>query len=198
MADTSDYIPANAIRFDDAFERLFDADSRAPELRTAIDRLVEAIEAEDSGEYEDVMDKWDIVRRELDAFFRQELSYGALIARRRDPYTGEEQKVPPKDWEGIAILPGADLEFPPSYFLGGEFDAWLEKTQGNIKKRGRPPKGRDAVEEARIALWGDAAIREAPSVACDMVIQWLNDNKGTFPSDDTILRGLGIKKTKKK
>jgi hypothetical protein len=26
MADTSDYIPANGIRFDRAFERLFDAD----------------------------------------------------------------------------------------------------------------------------------------------------------------------------
>jgi hypothetical protein len=72
MVDNSDYIPANAIRFGEAFERLFDAiDPNAGELRAEINCL---IETETSGpEYDDAVDKFDVARRDVDLFFRNEL-----------------------------------------------------------------------------------------------------------------------------
>ena len=125
MVDNSDYIPANAIRF-------------VGELRAEINRL---IETETSGpEYDDAVDKFDVARRDVDIFFRNELRFEALNAYQRDPYTGDQLRVPAKDWENPAILPGEDLAFPPIYFLEGEFDPWLKKAKGDIKKHGRPPR----------------------------------------------------------
>jgi hypothetical protein len=124
MAYTSDYIPAYGIRFDKAFERLFDADPRAAELRANVDRLIEA-ELSGGPEYDDAMDKWDTFRREVDLIFRAELRRGALNAYQRDPYIGEELPVSTKNWKDAAILPGEDLGFPPIYFLKSEFEAWI-------------------------------------------------------------------------
>ena len=124
MADTSDYIPTNGIRFDKAFERLFDADPRAAELRTKLDRLVE-VDISGGPEYDDALGKWGVARRDVDLFFRRELRNGALNAYQRDPYTGQELQVSKEDWEDAPILPGEDLAFPPIYFLKSEFEAWL-------------------------------------------------------------------------
>jgi hypothetical protein len=136
MVDNSDYIPVNAIRFGQAFERVFDAiDPNAAELRAELDRLIEA-----EADYDDAIDRWDIARTEVDNFFRNELRFEALNAYQRDPYTGDQLRVPAKDWENPAILPGEDLAFPPIYFLEGEFDPWLKKAKGDIKKHGRPPR----------------------------------------------------------
>ena len=129
MADTSDYIPANGIRFDKAFERLFDTDPRAAELRTKIDRLIDTNISRGS-EYDDAIDKWRTVRRDMDLFLRTELKNGALNAYQRDPYTGEDLRVSTKDWEDAAILAGEDLEFPPIYFVKSEFEAWLPQASG--------------------------------------------------------------------
>jgi hypothetical protein len=129
MVDNSDYIPANAIRFDKAFERLFGAiDPNAAELKAEIDH---AVKTETSGpEYDDAVDRWEAARTDVDIFFRNELRNGALDARQRDPYTGEEMRVSAKDWEISAILTGEDLAFPPIYFLEAEFDPWLKKVLG--------------------------------------------------------------------
>jgi hypothetical protein len=124
MADTSDYIPTNGIRFDKAFERLFDADPRADELRTKLDRLIE-VNISGGPEYDDALGKWGVARRDVDLFFRRELRDGALKAYQRDPYTGQELLVSTEDWEDAPILPGEDLAFPPIYFLRSEFEAWL-------------------------------------------------------------------------
>jgi len=124
MADTSDYIPTNGIRFDKAFERLFDADPRAAELRTKLDRLVE-VDISGGPEYDDALGKWSVARKDMDVFFRRELRIGALKAYQRDPYTGQELLISTKDWEDAPILPGEDLAFPPIYFLKSEFEAWL-------------------------------------------------------------------------
>jgi hypothetical protein len=129
MADTSDYIPANGIRFDKAFERLFDTDLRAAELRAKIDRLIDTNISRGS-EYDDAIDKWRTVRRDMDLFLRTELKNGALNAYQRDPYTGEDLRVSTKDWADAAILPGEDLEFPPIYFVKSEFEAWLPQASG--------------------------------------------------------------------
>jgi hypothetical protein len=79
MADTSDYIPANGIRFDRAFERLFDADPRAAELRTKLDRLIE-VDASGGPEYDDALGKWGVARKDVDLLFRRALRSGALNA----------------------------------------------------------------------------------------------------------------------
>jgi hypothetical protein len=135
MVDNSDYIPANAIRFGEAFERLFEAiDPNATELKAELDRLIEA-----EADYDDAIDRWDIARTEVDDFFRDELRFEALNAYQRDPYTGHPLQVPAKDWENPAILPGEDLAFPPIYFLEAEFDLWLKKAKGDIKKHERRP-----------------------------------------------------------
>ena len=124
MADTSDYIPTNGIRFDKAFERLFDADPRAAELRTKLDRLV-VVDISGGPDYDDALGKWGVARKDVDLFFRGELQNGALKAYQRDPYTGQELLVSPEDWQDAPILPGEDLAFPPIYFLKSEFEAWL-------------------------------------------------------------------------
>jgi hypothetical protein len=188
MADTSDRIPANAIRFDEAFNRLLDADPRTAEVRAELDRLYGA-QLHDGPEWDDAYNKLQEIEQDVGRALREALRYGPLKAYQRNSNTGLQEPVPPEDWERIIIGAGDAVTFPPIYFLKSEFDDWLQKIQGNTQKRGRPPKGRDAVKEARIALWGDAPITEEPSAARDKVIQWLNDNKGTFPSDDTILRG---------
>ena len=129
MADTSDYIPANGIRFDKAFERLFDTDPRAAELRSRLDRLIDA-HVSSGSEYDDAIEKWGTVRRDVDLFFRTELRNGSLNAYQRDPYTGADVRVSTKDWEDAPILPGEDLEFPPIYFVKSEFEEWLPKASG--------------------------------------------------------------------
>jgi hypothetical protein len=62
MADTSDYIPANGIRFDRAFDRLFDAGPRAAELRTNLDRLIE-VNVSGGPQYDDALGKWGVARK---------------------------------------------------------------------------------------------------------------------------------------
>jgi hypothetical protein len=131
MADTSDYIPTNGIRFDKAFERLFDADPRAAELRTKLDRLVE-VDISGGPDYDDALGKWGVARRDVDVLFRKELSSGALNAYQRDPYTGEELRISTEDWKDAPILPGEDLAFPPIYFLKPEFEAWLPNASARI------------------------------------------------------------------
>jgi hypothetical protein len=107
MAEISDYVPADGVRFDKAFERLFEMAPRAAELRAKLDGGVE---------YDDAVDGWDAVRKDVDLVFRTDLRNGALNAYQRDPYTGEELKVSSKDWESAAILPGEELAFPLIYF----------------------------------------------------------------------------------
>jgi hypothetical protein len=198
MVDNSDYIPADAILFDKAFEILFDAiDPNAAELRAEINRL---LETETSGpEYDDAVDKFDVARWDVDIFFRNELRYGALEARQRDPYTGKEMGVSAKDWEDPAILIGDDLAFPPIYFLKADFDAWLKKVLGENKERGRPPKERKFAERACNALWGGRPPKDIGTTeARKRVTQWCFDNmphKETIvPGDDTIDRATGRKK----
>lgn len=131
MADTSDYIPMNGIRFDKAFQRLFDADPKVVELRTKLDRLIE-VDASGGPEYDEALGKWGAARRGVDLFFRSELRDGALNAYQRDPYTGEELPISTEDWKDAPILPGEDLAFPPIYFLKSEFEAWLPKASARI------------------------------------------------------------------
>jgi hypothetical protein len=133
MADTSDYIPANGIRFDRAFERLFDADPRAAELRTKLDRLIE-VDVSGGSEYDDALGKWGVARKDVDLLLRRALRSGALNAYQRDPYTGEELRVSTEDWEDPPILPGGDLAFPPIYLLKSEFEAWLPKASGRAQR----------------------------------------------------------------
>jgi hypothetical protein len=130
MAEISDYIPANGIRYDEAFERLFDLNPGAAELRA---RLNEG--AEDDG----AIDDWETGRKRIDLVLRTELRQGALNAYQRDLYTGEQLRLSAKDWEGAAILPGEELSFPPIYFLQSEFEAWLLTASGRFRDRQRQP-----------------------------------------------------------
>jgi hypothetical protein len=118
MAEISDYVPADGVRFDKAFERLFELDPRAAELRAKLDG---------GAAYDDAVDGWEAVRKDL--------RNGALDAYQRDPYTGEELKVSSKDWESAAILPGEELAFPPIYFLKSEFEAWLLTVSGRVSEQ---------------------------------------------------------------
>jgi hypothetical protein len=126
MTEMSDYIPANGIRFDKAFDRLFDLDPRAADLSAKLDG---------GAGYDDAVDEWDTVRKDIDLVFRTELRDGALNAYQRDPYTGEELRLSTKDWETAAVLPGEELAFPPIYFLKSEFEAWLVKISGRVSGR---------------------------------------------------------------
>jgi hypothetical protein len=124
MAEISDYIPANGIRYDEAFERLFDMDPRAAELRATLNEGIE---------YDGAIDEWDSKRKYIDLALRAELRKGALNAYQRDLYTGEQLRLSTTDWEGLAILPGEELSFPPIYFLQSEFEAWLLQASGRFR-----------------------------------------------------------------
>lgn len=124
MAEISDYIPTNAIRYDEAFERIFDLDPRAAALRATLN--------EGTG-YDGAIDEWDSTRQHIDLVLRTELRHGALNAYQRDIYTGEQLQLATKDWEGLAILPGEELSFPPIYFLKPEFEAWLLQASGRFR-----------------------------------------------------------------
>ena len=69
MAEISDYIPTNGIRYDEAFERLFDMDPRAAELRAMLNEGTESDSA---------MDQWESTRKRVDLVLRTELRHGAL------------------------------------------------------------------------------------------------------------------------
>jgi hypothetical protein len=124
MAEISDYIPTNGIRYDEAFECLFDMDPRAAELRAKLN---------EGTEYDDAIDDWETSRKRIDLVLRTELGHGALSAYQRDLYTGEQLRLSTKDWEGVAILPGEELSFPPIYFLKSEFEAWLLTASGRFR-----------------------------------------------------------------
>jgi hypothetical protein len=124
MAEISDYIPTNGIRYDEAFERLFDMDPRAAELRAKLN---------EGTEYDGAIDEWDSTRKHIDLVLRTELRDGALNAYQRDLYTGEQLQLSTKDWEGAAILPGEELSFPPIYFLQSEFETWLSNSSGRFR-----------------------------------------------------------------
>ena len=79
MAEISDYIPTNGIRYDEAFERLFDMDPRAAELRAMLN---------EGTEYDGAIDQWESTRKQVDLVLRAELRRGALNAYQRDLYTG--------------------------------------------------------------------------------------------------------------
>jgi hypothetical protein len=130
MAEISDYIPINGIRYDEAFERLFDMDPRAAELRAKLN---------EGTEYDGAVDEWDSTRKHIDLVLRTELRDGALNAYQRDLYTGEQLQLSTKDWEGAAILPGEELSFPPIYFLQSEFEAWLLTASGRFRDGQRQP-----------------------------------------------------------
>jgi hypothetical protein len=124
MAEISDYIPANGVRYDEAFDRLFDLDPRATELRAKLN---------EGTEYDGAIDEWDSRRQHIDVVLRTELKDGALNAYQRDLYTGEQLRLSGKDWESLAILPGEELSFPPIYFLKSEFDTWLLTASGRFR-----------------------------------------------------------------
>ena len=136
MTELSDYIPVNGIRYDKVFDRLFNLDPRAAELRAKLDG---------GTGYDDAVDEWDAVRKDIDLVFRMELRSGALSAYQRDPYTGEELRLSTKDWEPAAILPGEALAFPPIYFLQSEFEAWLLKASGRFRDAQRQRGQRNAL-----------------------------------------------------
>jgi len=129
MADTSDYIPANGIRFDKALERLFDTDPRAAELRSRLDRLIEAYVSSGS-EYDDAIEKWGTVRRDVDLFFRTELRNGSLNAYQRDPYTGADLRVSTKDWDDAPDAPAENMTF----FNVGLFNSRLSALQERVNQ----------------------------------------------------------------
>jgi hypothetical protein len=129
MAEISDYIPTDGIRYDEAFERLFDLDPRAAELRAKLNG---------GAGYDGAIDEWDSTRQDVDLVLRAELRNGALNAYQRDLYTGEQLRLSAKDWEGAAILPGEELSFPPIYFLKSEFEAWLLQASGRFRGQVQP------------------------------------------------------------
>jgi len=190
MVDNSDYIPANAIRFGEAFERLFDAiNPNAAELRAELDRLIEA-----EADYDDAIDKWDIARTEVDNFFRSELTSDALKAYQRDPYTGDPMRVPAKDWENAAILPGEDLAFPPIYFLEAEFDPWLKKAKGDIKKHGSRPSAVETTKRVINALYPNGVPNDKATMAVwNEVNEYFRDpaHPERPPSYSSVQRALG-------
>lgn len=133
MAEISDYIPTNGIRYDEAFERLFDMDPRAAELRAKLNI---------GTGYDGAIDEWESIRKHMDLALRAELRKGALNAYQRDLYTGEQLPLSTKDWEGLAILPGEELSFPPIYFLKSEFEAWLLTAPDRFGEGQRQPNQR--------------------------------------------------------
>ncbi len=130
MAEISDYIPTNGIRYDEAFERLFDLDPRAAGLRALLN---------DGAEDDGAIDQWESTRKQVDLVLRAELRCGALNAYQRDLYTGEQLRLLPKDWEGVAILPGEELSFPPIYFVNSEFEAWLSTASHRFRNVEKQP-----------------------------------------------------------
>jgi len=130
MAEISDYIPTNGIRYDEAFERLFDMDPRAAELRAMLNEGTES---------DGAIDQWESTRKQVDLVLRTELRHGALNAYQRDLYTGEQLRLSAKDWDGVAILPGEDLSFPPIYFVKSEFEAWLSTASDRFRDVQRRP-----------------------------------------------------------
>ena len=192
MADISDHIPANAIRFDEAFKRLVDADARTAEVRAELDRLYEA-KVPDGPQWANAWNKWEDIEREVADCFQEELIGGAVDAYRRDRHTGQDLRVPAEDWKDAEIVAGDYKAFPPIYFLKSEFEAWLVKASGRTR-RGRPPDQRKKAEDILLAVFG--TVKPPEDITNDALWEAVNDhckNKPvSFPPDrTTFLRASG-------
>src|SRR5262245_31707468 len=152
MADISDHIPANAIRFDEALKRLVDADARTAEVRAELDRLYEA-KVTDGPQWADAWNKWEDIEREVADFFHEELRCGAVHAYRRDRHTGQDLRVPVEEWKDVEIVAGDYKTCPPVYFLKVKFEARLAKASGR-RGRGRPPNQRKKAKDILLAVFG--------------------------------------------
>jgi hypothetical protein len=203
MADTSDSIPANGIRFNKAFELLFNAICPdAAELNATLNRLDQtaldrAITPEaDEPEHQEFWARWEAAHKEVEPILLDALRSGELTAYQFNPRTEKDRDIPVKYWEADLILSGDVLEHPPIYFFKADFDAWLKKVLGENKRRGRPPIKRDIAERACKELWGGPPPKDMGTAeARDKVIQWCSDKEiSEWPMDDTILRALGRKK----
>jgi hypothetical protein len=197
MADISDHIPADAIRFDEAFKRLCDADPRAAEVRAELDHLGAELDRPEAKvsvlQWADPYNKLQDLERDVGRFFLHELKYGALNAYRRDPRIGQEVRVPAEEWEGSEIWAGDYVSFPPIYFRKSEFAAWLRKVSGR-KGRGRPPDQRKKAKDILVAVFGTA---QPPEEIDDDDLyaaakQYCVDKQISYPPDKTtFLRASG-------
>jgi hypothetical protein len=108
MADLSGHIPANALWFKEAFERLRDADPRTAEVRAELDRLDSLSGPYGSeAEWDDAWEKLVVIEEYVARSFREQLYYGKLTGYRRDPNTGQELRVPADEWKAAKMMGGS-------------------------------------------------------------------------------------------
>lgn len=196
MADTSDSIPANAIRLNDAFKRLFDAISPdAAKLNatmnhldeTARNRMVTAGANEPA--HRKFWDKWDAAHRKTDPILLDALRRGELTAYRFNPRLGENRDIPVTDWEADYILSGDDLEYPPAYLLKSPFDKWLRGIQGEKQKRSKGSPKLDLAKQALKEKYGDAPLdNESVKILHGVVYDYCIKHNEQTPSQRVILR----------
>ena len=103
MQDELDRVPADAIFYSEALERVFDA--RHPDaatLRAAIQQTSvmteESLKNHDESwsRWNEAWRSWDKARSETQEWFRNELANGALDFYQRDPATGEKLRLDPR------------------------------------------------------------------------------------------------------
>jgi hypothetical protein len=194
MADTSDSIPANAIRLSDAFERLFNAKCPdAAKLTATMNRLNETalnlmVTAEaNEPAHQKFWDKWDAAHRKTEPVLLDALRCGELTAYRFDPRTGKDRDIPVKDWE--ADLTGDDLEYLPAYLLKSKFDEWLRGIQGEKQKRTKGSPKLDLAKQALKEKYGDAPLHnKSVKILHGVVNDYCIKHNEQTPSQRVILR----------
>jgi hypothetical protein len=104
MQDELDRVPADAIFYNEAFERVFDAlHPDAPRLRAEIEQISVMTSASFKNPDQELKDrryeifkKWEEARSKTQTWFRNQLAIGELDFYQRDPVTGEKLSVRPK------------------------------------------------------------------------------------------------------
>jgi hypothetical protein len=157
MQDELDRVPADAIFYSEAFERVFDMwHPDAAELRVAIERTSVMTEAsfksrdESWARWNEAHRKWDKARAETQKWFRNQLAMGALDFYQRDPATGEKLRLHPDTFNSkyafYAFSP--DPVDPPVFFIEADFEKWREQADSGDATNNPAPASIGATKSA--------------------------------------------------
>jgi hypothetical protein len=152
MQDELDRVPADAIFYSEAFERVFDAlHPNAARLRAEIEQISVMTSAnftnpdkELEGRRHEIFKEWEEARSKTQNFFRNQLAMGELDFYQRDSVTGEKLRLHPDLFLSKYAFNrfSPDPLDPPIFFIKADFETWLENCSKGLASELSPVLGR--------------------------------------------------------
>ena len=134
MQDELDRVPADAIFYNEAFERVFDAlHPDAPRLRAEIEQISVMTSASFKNPDQELKDrryeifkKWEEARSKTQTWFRNQLAMGELDFYQRDSVTGEKLRLHPDLFLSKYAFNrfSPDPPDPPVFCIKADFEKW--------------------------------------------------------------------------